>query len=288
MPTFLINHTTHYEYSAAVRLEPHRVQLCPQGGAGILIHEHELRCTPAPAGQRLFRKTNGELVHALWYSGSVRSASIECVSTVEVSECNPFNFLVHPLDCAYLPFKYPESDASALGNYCDTAAVAPAVAQFANRVVQASGGQTVTSLLGLCTKISREFHFQRREFGAPYAPEETIGLKVGTGRDFAVLFIAAARSLGLAARFVSGYVLDALCALRGELHAWAEVYIPGAGWVGFDPTLGIAAGASHVALATGVRPDEAAPVVGHFRGNAESRVRYEVIVDCLDTGLDLA
>ena len=108
-------------------------------------------------------------------------------------------------------------------------------------------------------------------------PRVTLEKGQGACRDLAVLFVAACRALGFGARFVSGYHQGHSEPMRRDLHAWAEVYLPGGGWRGYDPSLGLAVADRHVAVAAGTRPDQAAPISGSFRGTGvSSRMRAEI------------
>lgn len=110
-------------------------------------------------------------------------------------------------------------------------------------------------------------------------PEETLSRMKGTCRDFVVLFAEACRSLGFAARFVSGYTQGDLDNAENYLHAWAEVYLPGGGWRGYDPTLGLAVADQHIALTSGASPLQAAPVSGSFRGTeATATIKYNLTI----------
>lgn len=117
-----------------------------------------------------------------------------------------------------------------------------------------------------------------RPEGAPLPPIETLRRGEGSCRDIAVLFLAAARSQGFAGRFVSGYYAEPGNEGDFDLHAWSELYVPGGGWRGFDPTVGLAVAERHVSLAVGARPEQAAPVSGSFRGGGRSSMSAHVSI----------
>ena len=123
--------------------------------------------------------------------------------------------------------------------------------------------------------MKRDFVYEFRPSGAPNQPQETLASKRGSCRDWAILYMAAARAVGLAARFVSGYYFDEKPELA-ELHAWVEVYIPGGGWRGFDPSLGLACYGHHIALATGASAAVTAPIQGTFKGDARAEMKLEI------------
>ena len=144
--------------------------------------------------------------------------------------------------------------------------------------------QTYTLMQQICSHIYETFTYRIREEPGVQSAEQTIALKAGSCRDFAQLFMSAARHLGLAARFVSGYLhapptIDNF----GATHAWAEIYVPGAGWVGFDPTIGQLVGADHIAVAVARLPESVPPVSGTFSGAASSVLDVGVwINECHD------
>ena len=115
-----------------------------------------------------------------------------------------------------------------------------------------------------------------RDVGAPHPAETTLRGQEGSCRDLAVLFCAACRAVGLAARFVSGYERDASLQENGDLHAWAEVYLEGAGWRGYDPSRALAVAASHVAVAASSDPLLASPISGTFRGSASAKMEFSI------------
>ena len=150
---------------------------------------------------------------------------------------------------------------------------------FVAKILLDSENNSLKFLTELTDYIYKNFEHEFRDEGPAQEPEETLGSKKGSCRDFVVLFAEAARSMGFAARFVSGYTEGDLSLMQNHLHAWAEVYIPGGGWRGYDPTLGLAVADRHVAVASGATPLEAAPVSGSFRGTgAEAIIGYEISI----------
>jgi transglutaminase-like putative cysteine protease len=155
------------------------------------------------------------------------------------------------------------------------------VASFAKRLYEESGGQLPTFLNLLNQAIYTDFEFLHRGEGDPWAPSDTLDQMRGACRDYAVLFIEACRSLGIAARFVSGYQEGDDDQDRRDLHAWAEVYISGGGWRGYDPTHGLVVADRHVAVAGSAFPRCAAPFVGSFRGTgATATMEAEIELRC--------
>jgi len=152
--------------------------------------------------------------------------------------------------------------------------VSERVESWARQLASQANWQTVAFLMTLNQTI-RAFTYEVREIGAPYPPEQTLTLMRGSCRDYTTLFMAACRSLGMAARFVSGYLFGNP-QQEHQLHAWVEVYLPGAGWRGFDPTEGTVVGNRHIFLTSTAKPELAAPISGTFQGQASSTLRSEL------------
>jgi len=155
----------------------------------------------------------------------------------------------------------------------------PEVRNFAESLAAECGWQTIPFLSALNQRLFANTRQVTREVGAPHAAETTLRDGEGSCRDLAVVFCAACRALGLAARFVSGYERDASLQENGDLHAWAEIYLEGAGWVGYDPSRALAVAASHVAVAAASDPLLAAPVSGTYRGAASAKMEFSISME---------
>jgi len=150
---------------------------------------------------------------------------------------------------------------------------------FVAKIMLESENSSLKFLSSLTSYINQNFEYEVREEGVAQEPEESLFKMKGTCRDFVVLFAEACRSLGFATRFVSGYTEGDLNNMDNDLHAWAEVYLPGGGWRGFDPTLGLAVADQHIALTSGATPIEASPVTGSFRGtDATAEIEYKISI----------
>jgi transglutaminase-like putative cysteine protease len=202
---------------------------------------------------------------------------------VETLVTNPFNFLVTDELALRLPAKYGAERLQVLAPYLFRPAPDKAVENLANDLLRESDGNTLNFLYNAADFLSREIRYVIRSQGDPLAPPKTLQRKEGACRDTAVLFMDVCRSLGLAARFVSGYKYDPGAADSKELHAWAEVYLPGAGWRGYDPSSGLAVADHHIVLAVGPSAQDAAPVSGNFRGTGVlSRLQYDLEIRLLE------
>ena len=193
---------------------------------------------------------------------------------------NPFDFLVDDYALMH-PFAYTESDRIELDPFLR--AVYPNDREFVIRWLEDSGWRQPTQTFTLLDRINRGiaagFAYQVREEQGVQSPGETLSKRSGSCRDFAALFAEACRHLGLASRFVSGYLFNwAGVADNASTHAWAEVYLPGAGWKGFDPTSGEVTGDRHIAVAVARHPEAVPPVAGDYVGTAQQRPLLSVIL----------
>jgi transglutaminase-like putative cysteine protease len=182
---------------------------------------------------------------------------------------NPYDYLLTPQN-QRLPIGYHPREAALLGPALRRTAVPIHVdpaRELAEQLRETSRGEVIVFLTRLTETICNRFKVVHREQGSPWPPATTIEQRQGACRDLAVLWIDICRSVGLAARFVSGYQEGDVEQDKRFLHAWAEVYMPGAGWRGFDPTNGLAVADRHVAIAAAADPQFAAPVTATFRGN---------------------
>jgi transglutaminase-like putative cysteine protease len=263
-----ILHRTYYNFSGPVRLEPHRLLLRPREGPGLHIESSSLEISPT-ATLRWLRDAYDNPVAIATFSEPAAQLSIVSHCVVQQFDETPLDFLVADFAVNY-PFAYDTESLEVLTPYLrDGAGSAHAeLADWLRRYWQPGEPvQTYGLLSRLCTGVHEAFTYQVREQPGVQAPAETLARNTGSCRDFANLFMIAARQLGLAARFVSGYLhAPAADGSSGSTHAWAEVYLPGAGWKGFDPTSGEIAGSRHIAVAVARTPEVVSPVSGAFLG----------------------
>jgi transglutaminase-like putative cysteine protease len=272
---FEIQHETRYAYSEPVQLGRQTLRLRPISDASQRLHRFELRVTPEPAGTSDLSDLDGNYATAAWFEAPASALVIEAASVVETLRKDPFDYRWQ--GSASLPVQYPAAFGDALGAFRASLVPAP-VREFAVEVAALAGGDAQTFAVKLASGIQERFQRTVRLDGPARDAAETLQRGSGSCRDLAVLYMAAARSQGFAARFVSGYysVPDE----RGEhdLHAWAELYVPGGGWRGFDPTAGLAVADRHVAIAAGALAEQASPVSGTYAGTASSRLETRVVV----------
>jgi transglutaminase-like putative cysteine protease len=263
---FTGTHRTTYTYSAPVFLHPHKIRLRPRSDAGQYLREYSLNITPKPDGMTEALDAWGNNVSWVWFSGQHETLEITIRFVVDRVRLNPFDFIVPTIEGATLPPAYPSDERAALQPYFSSEP-GPRVRRLAEEVAEQAGGQVVDFATALAERLHENGKMIVRPEGAPMRGQETLAACEGSCRDIAVVYIEACRHVGIASRFVSGYVERHVEGEPRELHAWAGVYVPGAGWRGFDPTQGLAVSTGHITLATAASPSGAAPVTGSFIGD---------------------
>ncbi len=290
-----IRHHLRYVYGRPVFLEPMTLRLTPKQDCSQQLLEHSLRLEAEPAGCSAIQEADGSGALVCWFSEERAHLEITMEAKVRTLRPNPFDWIITFASAQRLPARYPVAEAAALAAYLDPPmGFGPgagdweeeegSVATWAAEQAAAVEHSTTAFLMQLADRIHHDFQHVGRFEGEPMAPEETLAGRSGACRDTAMLFVAACRSQGLAARFVSGYSIHHPPEVtEHELHAWAEVYLPGAGWRGYDPSLGLAVAEGHLVLATAPDHRLAAPVTGTYRGTGvTSTMTYALSVRALD------
>lgn len=263
---FRIHHRLSYSYDRPVFLEPMTLRLTPRQDGSQRILEHQLRLVDPAAGLTSVLEPDGTAAMVAWFQQERDQLTIEVDMLLETLRSNPFDWIITHRGAQHLPVTYPEAEACSLEG-CRHGVIDPAVRAWAQTIADQVDGSATAFLSALADEIHHGFHHVGRLEGEPTSAEETLATRTGACRDTAVLYIAACRSQGLAARFVSGYSMHHPPEVsEHELHAWAEVYLPGGGWRGFDPSLGLAVADGHVVLAAAPDHHLAAPVTGRYRG----------------------
>lgn len=277
--TLSIAHTTTYRYSQPISLEPQTLHLQPRSDAAQRLVSYSLDVMPIAAGRTDSTDLDGSPATLLWFNGLTDNLSITTHSTVETLRSNPFDFL---LTCSpTLGDIYSMPLSAALKPYClsSQSSTSMSVQELMIMLAAKANNDVLSFLLRLAEWLHESIEPMVRPEGEPFAAEKTLSEQIGSCRDTAVLFMEVSRAAGLAARFVSGYCEQAMEGDTRHLHAWTEVYLPGAGWRGFDPSYGLAVADRHVALAAAAHPALAAPLVGTFRGQADSTIEYFITLE---------
>jgi transglutaminase-like putative cysteine protease len=275
MKLLTVRHATTYRYAAPVTFGQHRLMLRPRDSHDLRLVGAELAISP-PGKVRWMHDVFGNSVAMIDFSEPAAELSVVSTLHIERYALARLDFPIAPEAETY-PFIYSANDRSDLGRLLERHYPDPRriVDEWAKQFVLGPPAYTLNLLAAMNAAIRGAFEYRAREEEGTQTPVGTIETKSGTCRDFALLFIEAARTLGFGARFVSGYLydpaLDGGDAMQGAgaTHAWAEVYLPGAGWVEYDPTNGLVAGENLIRVAVTRDPSQATPVAGTFAGDAE-------------------
>jgi transglutaminase-like putative cysteine protease len=269
-----VRHDSEYTYDHPVALGPQMLYLYPRMYPYQRLLRYDLTIDPIPS--RVVRNVDveGNVQQLAYFDHPTSYLNVRAEIELESEEFNSFDFVLFPFDTQRIPFRYPAQEQDLLNPYMERVGVSERVESWARQLAAQAGWQTTGFLIALNEAI-RQFTYEVREMGAPYPPEQTLTLMCGSCRDYTTLFMAACRSVGIAARFVSGYLFGNP-QQEHQLHAWAEVYLPGAGWRGFDPTQGTVVGNRHIFLTSTAKPELAAPISGTFQGQANSTLRAEL------------
>jgi len=260
-----VEHVTTYRYEGPVALQPHTLRLKPRTDASQRLLSFAIHVSPLPARQAECTDQDGNLVLETWFSGLTHELRIENRFTVEMLRLQAFPFFL--TDSSWnLPLWYLEPVCTALQPYRNDSQVSFEVRQYAQATAARAGWNTMQFLSALADQLFRECRSLFRPAGPPWPSSWTLQAREGSCRDLAVLFCDLCRAMGLAARFVSGYETASAGMADASMHAWSEVYLPGGGWVAYDPSRGLAVTSSHVAVAAGFHSGLAGPIDGTFNG----------------------
>ncbi|HVX72346.1 MAG TPA: transglutaminase family protein, partial [Devosia sp.] len=269
-----IYHLTHYKYDRPVLLAPQIIRLKPAPHSRTRVLSHSLRVFPAEHFVNLQQDPYGNWLSRHVFPEPVSELRIEVDLVADMTVYNPFDFFVEE-SAETWPFEYPEALREDLSIYMRPQPAGPLLAEFL-KAVDRTPRNTVTFVTELNALVQRSVGYIVRLETGVFEPEETLARAQGSCRDSGWLLVEALRHLGFAARFVSGYLIQLkpdLVSLDGppgtdhdftDLHAWCEVYLPGAGWIGLDPTSGLLTGESHIPLAATPHYRNAAPISGAF------------------------
>ena len=278
------SHETVFRYSDPVYLEPHAIRLRPRCNSWQRLDRYSLSVNPEPALLTETIDAEGNDVAHAWFSAQTESLTVRTEFEVETLRENPFDYLMIGEGTTRLPVEYRQDLHKPLAGALETSETdGEPIRDFLRPVMDRGRGLLIPFLSELNDEIHRRFEVAVREHGDPMPPTATLGAERAACRDLALLFMDCCRTVGIAARFVSGYQENGSSADERYMHAWAEVYLPGGGWRGYDPTQGLSVSDQHVAVAASAVPKCATPISGSFRGSAAARpVEVKVVVDSVE------
>lgn len=286
-----LHHKTHYKFDRAVNLSPHEVRLRPAAHARTPIESYSLKVRPEKHFLNWQQDPYGNWLARLVFPEKTTELSIEVDLVADMTVINPFDFFLEAYAEAY-PFQYTKDNQRELTAYLEVEPAGPRLTQWLQSARSELLGKpinTIDFLVALNAKLQRDISYLIRMEPGVQTPEETLQRAQGSCRDSGWLLVQICRHFGIAARFASGYLIQLTAdqkALDGpsgterdftDLHAWCEAYLPGAGWIGLDPTSGLLAGEGHIPLACTAIPSSAAPVSG-FTDICESTLDFEMTV----------
>jgi transglutaminase-like putative cysteine protease len=281
MRTLSIRHETRYRYAAPVKFLPHRLFVRPREGHDVRIVRSRLDISPA-AQVVWHRDVYGNSVAVVQFEQSHDELRILSELAIEHYEEIPYDYPLEPY-VEQFPFQYDAAERVELAPYQlllfakEDVALRGWVREFWSPGTQVP---TAELLSRLNRAIPERFAYTAREAPGVQRPSETLASGAGSCRDFATLFMETCRFLGIAARFVSGYLhAPGLPAAEGATHAWTEVYLPGAGWRGYDSTTGQITGGDHITVAVSRHPETVPPVAGAFEGGVPGLPEMTVHVE---------
>ncbi|MFZ5456028.1 MAG: DUF2126 domain-containing protein [Pseudomonadota bacterium] len=290
-----LNHVTHYRYDRPVMLSPQVVRLRPAPHARTPILSYSLKATPGEHFINWQQDPQSNYLARIVFPERTRELRIEIDLVAEMSVINPFDFFLEP-EAEKIPFGYSEEQTHELTPYLVKLPLgrdnAPKFSRWVDnaRALCNGGRASVDFLVALNQQMQNDIRYLIRMEPGVQTPEETLQKASGSCRDSAWALVQVLRHIGLAARFVSGYLIQLTPDVKSldgpsgpeadftDLHAWCEVYLPGAGWIGLDPTSGLFAGEGHIPLACSPEPSSAAPVSG-FSEKCESEFEHHMKVE---------
>jgi transglutaminase-like putative cysteine protease len=279
-----VRHLTVYRYSKPVGLGEHRMMFRPRESHDLKLLKTKLKITPAPASLRWLHDVFDNSVAVAAFDGLTSQLRFDSTVKLEHVETTLPDYPLEEYSKTY-PFNYSEDELPNLARALVHHYPSDDVRRWAHQFLDASGTtETMQLLRSMTLGIKKDFLYTRRSEKGVQSPSETLDSRRGSCRDFAVLMMEAVRSLGLAARFVSGYIyvphrdVGGSVVGGGATHAWMQTYLPGAGWIDFDPTNSIVGNRNLIRVAVAWDPQQVLPLWGTFVGAPSSFLGMDVTV----------
>lgn len=276
-----VKHTIEYSYSTPVYLENHYIKLKPKNDNTQNILKYEIDIAPEPQKCTFTKDVSDNDICCLWFDELIDKLKLAIEFEVNALRANPFDFILEN-SAITTPISYTDVEKSALSEYFVNITQDKEVINLTNSLLISSNNDTLSFLNAINMWIYKNCKHIIRPHGDPQQSHITLAHHKGSCRDMAVLFMDMCKLSGIASRFVSGYHYIGSQAKENHLHAWVEVYLPGAGWVSYDPSEGLVVSDRYVVLAASSIPQLTAPVTGSFRGdNVTSTMKAKVKVSKL-------
>ena len=294
MPLLTIHHKTVYRYSHPVAFGEHRIMLRPRDSHDLRVLASRLDIVPEPMSLRWIHDVFGNSVAIATFDERAETLSFTATATVEHNPAE--EFALTPDDPAYFyPFLYDEEEFPDLQQFITPQYGDPngEMSSWARKFLDAEGPTPTYKILsGMTHGIREAFNYRKRHEHGTQHPLDTLLTGSGTCRDYALFMIEALRRLGIAARFVSGYLFIPGYSAHGYVcgrstHAWVQVYLPSAGWIEFDPTNGIIGTRDLIRVAVARDPRQAVPLHGAYLGSADAFVGMDVSINVVSVGDEL-
>lgn len=273
-----VEHETSYRFSRPVFLEPHLIRLKPRQDAGQMLEDFSLKVSPEPAGQCEIVDACGNAAHWLWFEGLWPELTVRTAFTARTLRPNPFDYLLHP-GAFTLPLDLPTLERQTLMPSLRPGS--PATRELATQFMTETGRDSLQFLNHLNAWLYQNITIGPRLEPGILTTETTLRQGQGACRDVSLVFMEVCREAGIPARYVSGYQIGDPGQTERDLHAYPEVYLPGAGWRGYDPTLGLTVARDHLALCAAPEPELTAPITGTFRGSATNELRHKIHLEAV-------
>ncbi|QSE96647.1 transglutaminase family protein [Fulvivirga lutea] len=266
-----IKHTTSYLYQDKVFPEPHHLYFYPQNRSYLTVLDHTIEIAPKPDGRAIRLDVENNSYEQCWFNNLTDQLTVNVLMTLEVSELNQFNFLVEE--------KSKTNHTSAIKLYLEHQLLLNE--ELVSWLEDVENNNPVQFVGALCHKIHKKWDHTTSYSPDLLDPNSCFNSDAASCRDLAWMMIQMLRHKGYPARFVSGYSYNP--EITGhELHAWVEVWVAGAGWIGIDPSSGLFITELYIPLATSYHPVNTLPVQGSFRGNGTSELQTKVDIDLID------
>lgn len=274
--TLNIHHTTHYTFDEQIFLEPHYFKFSPLPRPYYQVLDFKIILDPLPSGISERSGIESNIYYQSWFNEKTDFLNIDVQISLDIKKNNPFDFYIDMPFGFDSPELYHEFEKEALIFYLTPIVMSEKLAAWSQDIRDSAGDNLISYLSFLNQSIHSEIEYEIRMESDIMSPDELFDKKAGSCRDLSWMMIQLLRQQGLAARFVSGYSFNPELQEGHELHAWVDVYLPGGGWIGLDPSAGIFTTETYIPVCASFDPEYTKPVIGNYRGSAASSMKSSV------------